>query len=99
MRRASSQAIAPLSCRRESAEPTPPDRVGLGTGRARDRKVTVMPNVGPMELVVLLVIALLVLGPRRLPSAGRSLGQGIREFKSSLTGEPEKPEVEESTRA
>jgi sec-independent protein translocase protein TatA len=45
-----------------------------------------MPNIGPMELVVVLVIALVVLGPKRLPAAGRSLGQGIREFKDSIGG-------------
>jgi sec-independent protein translocase protein TatA len=45
-----------------------------------------MPNIGPMELVIVLVIALLILGPKRLPAAGRSLGQGMREFKDSLTG-------------
>ena len=45
-----------------------------------------MPNVGPTELVIVLVIALLILGPKRLPQAGRSLGQGMREFKDSLTG-------------
>ena len=45
-----------------------------------------MPNIGPMELIVVLVIALLVLGPKRLPAAGRSLGQGIREFKDSIGG-------------
>jgi sec-independent protein translocase protein TatA len=45
-----------------------------------------MPNVGPMELVVVLVIALLVFGPKRLPDLGRSLGSGMREFRSSLTG-------------
>lgn len=44
-----------------------------------------MPNVGPMELVVVLVIALLVLGPKRLPEAGRSLGRGLREFKDSIS--------------
>ena len=43
-----------------------------------------MPSIGPMELIVVLVIALLVLGPKRLPEAGRSLGAGIREFKGSL---------------
>jgi sec-independent protein translocase protein TatA len=45
-----------------------------------------MPNIGPMELIVVLIVALLVLGPKRLPSAGRSLGAGIREFKDSITG-------------
>jgi sec-independent protein translocase protein TatA len=46
-----------------------------------------MPNVGPLELAVVLIIALLVLGPKRLPEVGRSLGNGIREFKDSLTNE------------
>ncbi len=45
-----------------------------------------MPNIGPTELIIVLVIALLELGPKRLPQAGRSLGQGMREFKDSLTG-------------
>ena len=45
-----------------------------------------MPNIGPTELIIVLVIALLILGPKRLPAAGRSLGQGLREFKGSLTG-------------
>lgn len=43
--------------------------------------------IGPMELVVVLVIGLLVLGPKRLPDAGRSIGKGMREFKESLSGE------------
>ncbi|MBO9531937.1 MAG: twin-arginine translocase TatA/TatE family subunit [Solirubrobacteraceae bacterium] len=45
-----------------------------------------MPNLGPGELIVILVIALLVLGPKRLPEAGRSVGKGIREFKDAITG-------------
>ena len=44
-------------------------------------------NVGPMELVIVLVIALIVLGPKRLPEAGRSIGKGMREFKESLSGD------------
>jgi sec-independent protein translocase protein TatA len=44
-----------------------------------------MPNIGPMELIVVLAIALIVVGPKRLPDAGRSLGRGLREFKDSLT--------------
>jgi sec-independent protein translocase protein TatA len=54
-----------------------------------------MPNVGPMELIVILAIALIVLGPKKLPEVGRSLGKGMREFKDSLSGEAEKDEDEE----
>jgi len=43
-----------------------------------------MPNVGPMELAIVLIVALVVLGPKRLPEVGRSLGNGIREFKDSI---------------
>ncbi|HXE45519.1 MAG TPA: twin-arginine translocase TatA/TatE family subunit [Conexibacter sp.] len=43
-------------------------------------------QIGPMEIVLVLVIALLVLGPKRLPEAGRSIGKGIREFKDSISG-------------
>jgi sec-independent protein translocase protein TatA len=46
-----------------------------------------MPNVGPMELIVILAIALIVLGPKKLPEVGKSLGKGMREFKESLAGE------------
>ena len=45
-----------------------------------------MPNIGPMELVIVLVIALLVLGPKKLPEVGKSLGKGLREFKDSVSG-------------
>jgi sec-independent protein translocase protein TatA len=43
-------------------------------------------SVGPMELVIVLALALLVLGPKRLPEAGKSLGKGMREFKNSIAG-------------
>ena len=43
-------------------------------------------NIGPMELAIVLVLALIVLGPKRLPEAGRSLGRGMREFKDSISG-------------
>ncbi len=43
-------------------------------------------NVGPMELIIVLVIALIVLGPKRLPEAGKAVGKGLREFKDSLSG-------------
>jgi sec-independent protein translocase protein TatA len=41
----------------------------------------------PTHLIVLLAIVLLVLGPKRLPDAGRALGQGLKEFKASIGGE------------
>ncbi len=56
-----------------------------------------MPNVGPLELAIVLIIALVVFGPKRLPELGRSLGRGIREFRGSVSGEgrdePESREV------
>jgi sec-independent protein translocase protein TatA len=50
-----------------------------------------LPSIGPLEIVLVAVVALLVLGPRRLPEAGRSLGRGIREFKDGIgVSEPER---------
>jgi sec-independent protein translocase protein TatA len=45
-----------------------------------------MPNVGPLELAIVLIIALVIFGPKRLPELGRSMGRGIREFRSSISG-------------
>jgi sec-independent protein translocase protein TatA len=45
-----------------------------------------MPDIGPLELVVVLIIAIVVVGPKKLPQLGRSLGSGMREFKDSVTG-------------
>ncbi len=46
-----------------------------------------MPNVGAPELIIVLIIALIVFGPKRLPELGRSLGRGIREFRGSISGD------------
>jgi sec-independent protein translocase protein TatA len=46
-----------------------------------------MPNIGPMEIIVVLIIALVVFGPKRLPELGKSLGRGIQEFKGTVSGE------------
>jgi sec-independent protein translocase protein TatA len=48
---------------------------------------TMLGNIGPLEIIVVLIIALVVFGPKRLPELGNSLGKGIREFKESVTGE------------
>jgi sec-independent protein translocase protein TatA len=55
-----------------------------------------MPNIGPLEIIVVLIIVLVIFGPKRLPEMGRSLGKGIREFKDSVTNrdEDEPPEIE-----
>ncbi len=45
-----------------------------------------MPNIGPTELIIVLVIVLLIFGPKRLPGLGRQLGGGMREFKDSISG-------------
>lgn len=53
-------------------------------------------NIGPLEIVVVLIIALVVFGPKRLPELGRSLGRGIREFRGSVSGDH--PDEDESPR-
>jgi sec-independent protein translocase protein TatA len=50
-------------------------------------------NIGLPELLILLFVVLLVLGPKRLPGLGRSLGGGLREFKDSIRGKDDPPEV------
>jgi len=44
-------------------------------------------NISPLEMLVLLVIALIVLGPQRLPEMARSLGRGMREFRAALSSD------------
>ncbi|HSC73272.1 MAG TPA: twin-arginine translocase TatA/TatE family subunit [Gaiellaceae bacterium] len=50
-----------------------------------------MPNVGPWEIVLLLLLALLLFGAKRLPEIGKSMGKGMREFKDSLGGKDDDP--------
>ena len=52
------------------------------------------------EILILLLVALLVFGPKKLPEMGRSLGQGLREFKDSVTGkDDDRDELESGERA
>lgn len=56
-------------------------------------------NIGLPEIAIVLVIALIVFGPKRLPELGKSLGSGLREFKASISGErddddDEAPQIE-----
>jgi sec-independent protein translocase protein TatA len=57
-----------------------------------------MPNVGPLEIAVVLIIVLIIFGPKRLPELGQSMGRGIREFKNSLSGDKDSDDVDEKRR-
>ncbi len=54
-----------------------------------------MPNIGPLEIIIVLVIVLVIFGPKRLPELGRSMGRGMREFKDSITGKDDDDEPRE----
>jgi sec-independent protein translocase protein TatA len=55
--------------------------------------------IGPWELAILLIVVLLVFGPKRLPEMGKSLGRGMREFKNSISGKDEDERRPELTAA
>jgi sec-independent protein translocase protein TatA len=55
-------------------------------------------TIGPTELIIVLIIALIVLGPKRLPEAGKALGRGMREFKDSLSGDSRHDEDDEDVK-
>ena len=57
-----------------------------------------MPGIGIPELIIVLVILLVIFGPKRLPGIGRSLGSGMREFKDSITGRDKDEDEEEGPR-
>lgn len=62
-----------------------------------------MPNIGPLELAIVAIIALVIFGPKRLPELGKSLGSGMREFKSSISGDrdddDDPPQIENGVEA
>jgi len=55
-----------------------------------------MPSIGPMELIVVLVIALVFVGPKKLPELGRSLGSAMRGFKGTVAGIDPRPAVRDA---
>lgn len=58
-----------------------------------------VPTPGPLEIAIILLIVLIIFGPKRLPDLGRSLGSGLRNFKDSITGKDEGEKHEELTAA
>ena len=58
-----------------------------------------MPNIGPMELIIVLVVVLLIFGPKRLPGLGKQLGTGMREFKESISGKGRDDDDDEADRS
>jgi sec-independent protein translocase protein TatA len=55
-----------------------------------------MPSISGPEIIVILVIALIVLGPRKLPEMARSAGRGLREFRAGLGGASDEPDREDA---
>jgi sec-independent protein translocase protein TatA len=55
-------------------------------------------GIGPPELLIVLVIVLVIFGPKRLPGLGRSLGSGMREFKDSITGKTRDDDDDDDSR-
>jgi sec-independent protein translocase protein TatA len=54
-----------------------------------------VPNVGPLEIAIVLVIVLIIFGPKRLPELGKSMGKGIREFRGSMSGDNDRDDVDD----
>ncbi len=55
-----------------------------------------MGNIGPLEIGIVLLIVLIIFGPKRLPGLGKSVGTGMREFKESITGEDKEDEAKKA---
>ena len=58
-----------------------------------------VPTPGPLEIAIILLIVLIIFGPKRLPDLGKSLGSGLRNFKDSVTGKDGDEKREELTAA
>lgn len=54
-------------------------------------------SIGPLEIILVIVVLLVIFGPKRLPSLGKSLGTGMREFKESVTGEDKQRDETDAT--
>ena len=68
-------------------------------GRGGAGTIRLVPNIGPLEIAIVLVIVLIIFGPKRLPELGRSMGRGIREFRGSISGDQNDQDDVDDTRA
>ena len=57
--------------------------------------LAVFQSIGPTELIIVLVIVLVIFGPKRLPGLGKSLGSGMKEFRDSVTGKADRDSDED----
>jgi sec-independent protein translocase protein TatA len=55
-----------------------------------------MPNIGPMEIAIVLIIALVVFGPKRIPELAKSVGNGVREFRGSISGDGDEAKAQKT---
>jgi TatA/E family protein of Tat protein translocase len=78
-------------CRLGAARRTDPERRPKAQESPTSPEELSMPDVSPIQLIIVMIIALVVLGPKRLPEMGKSLGKGIREFKQSVSGDEHPP--------
>ena len=62
---------------------------------APGRNYIVFNSIGPTELIIVLVIVLVIFGPKRLPGLGRSLGSGMKEFRDSLSGKGSRRDLDD----
>ena len=60
--------------------------------------IGLLPNIGPLELGIVLVIVIIILGPKRIPQAARAVGEGFRNFKGSVKS-PDEDKPDELTKA
>lgn len=74
-----------------------PAPVGRYAVQTPAEALTVFSSIGPLEIVLVIVVLLVIFGPKRLPSLGRSLGTGMREFKDSITGDDKRSEETDAT--
>ncbi len=70
----------------------------MGAAARRYYGLRMPANIGVFEIAIVLIIVLIIFGPKRLPELGRSMGRGIREFKSSISGDRDKDD-DDSKRA